>query len=206
MSGKANQVVASQQKKNLHDLESFCHYCKTKYPHDKAMSKVDASILLLLLNDKMTKEKAEYFRSQMSRASGREYKSDGMISILSETLINVFIAGLNPEESDSGARYRMKSLKTLLNGYVEDQQELEQQLENIKEGKGYITASEHKEELQDLEDQYREKFNDLRSQVDKSDARIEFLEDKYQHELKQKDQMIKKLQDQLFNEPDTQQE
>jgi len=206
MSGKANQVVASQQKKNLYDLESFCHYCKTKYPHDKAMSKVDASILLLLLNDKMTKEKAEYFRSQMSRASGREYKSDGMISILSESLINVFIAGLNPEESDSGARYRMKSLKTLLNGYVEDQQELEQQLENIKEGKGYITASEHKEELQDLEDQYREKFNDLRSQVDKSDARIEFLEDKYQHELKQKDQMIKTLQDQLFNEPDTQQE
>jgi len=206
MSGKANQVVASQQKKNLHDLESFCHYCKSKYLHDKPMTKVDASILLMLLNDKMTKEKAEYFRSQISRASGREYKSDGMISILSETLINVFVSALKPKETDSGPRYRMKSLKTLLNGYVEDQQELEQQIENIKEGKGYITTDEHKEELQDLEDQYREKINDLRNECDKSYTRIEFLEDKYQHELNQKDQMIKNLQDKLFNECDTQQE
>jgi hypothetical protein len=206
MSGKANQVVASQQKKNLYDLESFCHYCKNKYPCDKPMTKVDASILLLLLNDKMTPEKAEYFRSQMSRASGREYKSDGIISILSESLINVFLSALKPEETDSGPRYRMKSLKTLLNGYIEDQQELEQQLENIKQEKGYITASEHKEELEDLEDQYREKNNDLKRECDKSDTRIQFLEEKYQHQLKQKDQMIKNLQDKLFNQCDTQQE
>ena len=206
MSGKANQVVASQQKKNLYDLESFCHYCKNKYPHDKPMTKVDASILLLLLNDKMTKEKAEYFRSQMSRASGREYKSDGIISILSESLINVFIASLKPEETDSGPRYRMKSLNRLINRYVEDQQELEQQLQNIKEGKGYITAAEHKEELHDLEDQYREKINDLKRECDKSDLRIKFLEEKYQHELKQQDQIIQNLRDQLFNRNDKKQE
>jgi len=170
------------------------------------MTKVDASILLLLLNDKMTPEKAEYFRSQMSRASGREYKSDGLISMLSESLINVFIAALKPEETDSGPRYRMKSLKTLINGYIEDQQGLEQELEKIKEGKGYITAAEHKEELQDLEDQYRAKINDLKYECDKSDSRIEFLEEKHQHELKQKDQMIENLRDQLFNGNDTKQD
>ncbi len=199
MSGKVNQVVASQQKKNLNDLESFCKYCQTKYPHDKPMTKVDASVLLLLLNNKMTHEKAEYFRSQMSRASGREYKPDGMISMLSESLVNVFLAALKPEENDNGPRIRMKTLKRYINDFEEHQQDLEEELVRVKEGKGYISNAEHKEIIKDLDDEYINKINHLKSECEKAENRIKFLEDSKACQKTVYDERIKNLQQQLYD-------
>ena len=199
MSGKTNQVVASQQKKNLNDLESFCYYCKVKYPCDKPLTKVDASILLLLLNDKMTAEKAEYFRSQISRASGREYKSDGMISILSETLVNVFVSALRPEETDNGPKLKMKTLKTYLNQILEDQKELEEEIIKIKEEKGFISFKEHQDEVQDIHDEYREKMRNLKDDLDKAHRDIEFLREKQKYDNNRYEERIKHLHDTKFN-------
>ena len=199
MSGKVNQVVVSQQKKNLNDLDSFCKYCLTKYPHDKPMAKVDAATLLLLLNNKMTPDKAEYFRSQMSRASGREYKSDGMISMLSESLVNVFLSALKPEETDSGPRIRMRTLKRYLYEFEEQQQDLEEEIIKIKEQKGYITNSEHKEAIQDLDNDYINKITFLKSECEKSETRMKFLEEKLAFQEKESKERINNLQTQLYD-------
>tara|TARA_R110000824_G_scaffold300825_1_gene488860 strand:+ start:3364 stop:3909 length:546 start_codon:yes stop_codon:yes gene_type:complete len=85
--------------------------------------------------------------------------------------------------------------------------ELEQQLENIESGKGYLKLDDHEEKIQETKDYFRQENASLKDDMIKYKNEVEFLRDKmecmeqtHRNLMETKDKTIKCLEHDLFED------
>jgi ElaB/YqjD/DUF883 family membrane-anchored ribosome-binding protein len=110
-----------------------------------------------------------------ARSNHSKLKDTNLTWHMLEMLPRLFLAGLGDPTVDKNNDYRfsLRSLKNLMQGWFDDLDELQDQLEEAMDG-GYMTKDEIKEMKQD----HKQQLRTLREQKNKMESRILFLEEK----------------------------
>ena len=108
-------------------------------------------ILMLLVPD-LTKEKVKNQKKNYSKL-----KNDSMLYLCIDTIVRMFldIVYLESRPEMPNDRIGLRSFKHLIRNKIDEIEELEDELEKVKEGKGMIKLEEHNSEMDSLRNQIK---------------------------------------------------
>ena len=128
-------------------------------------------------------------------------KADNILFHLVRALPRVFIASLHytEKERDDEPRFRFRTRhRTFLDRIKEHTKELEElyeEIEDVKEGKGMMDKSEHDDEIKELKQKHRDEMDAIKRKLNKENESTKIKYSKIichlQHEIKLKDMEIK---------------
>tara|TARA_R110001592_G_scaffold34342_4_gene117941 strand:- start:4 stop:564 length:561 start_codon:yes stop_codon:yes gene_type:complete len=147
--------------------------------------------ILMLLCPGLTKDKVKTQKKNYSKL-----KTDNMLFLCIDTICKLFLdmIYLDSRPDMPNDRISLRSFKHMIRMKVDELDELESELEKVKEGKGYILEEEHDKEIKTMKqefkfqkEEYEKKINKLentenylREKIDKVEERVEKkLEMKY---------------------------
>ena len=127
-------------------------------------------------------------------------KANNILFHLVRALPRLFIASLHytEKERDEEPRFRFRSrYRTFHDRIKEHQEELEQlyeEMENVKEGKGLMNKSEHLDEITELKQKHRDEMDAIKRKLNRENesTKIQYSKAMYQmkHEIRMKDMEI----------------
>jgi len=141
-------------------------------------------ILMLLVPD-LTKEKIKIQKKNYARL-----KTDNMLYMCIDTICRMFIdmVYLESRPEMPNDRVGIRSFKFLIRNKLDEIEELQDELEKVKEGKGMIAIEEHNSIVKELNKKIKDKDNDIEKLEAKIKSKIEFAKEKEQYN----EQMLKK--------------
>ena len=140
--------------------------------------------ILMLLVPNLTKEKVKNQKKNYSKL-----KTDSMLYLCIDTICRMFLAMVYLESRPEmpNDRIGLRSFKHLIRNKIDEIEELQDELEKVKEGKGMIAIEEHNSEM-----------DSLRKQIKIQGETIEDLEFKLKEQRKFFEDKMKK-QDEIHN-------
>ena len=138
---------------------------------------------------------------QNAKRNHSSKKANNILFHLVRAVPRLFIASLHytEQEKDGEPSFRFRSRhRTFHDRIKEHQEELEElyeEMENVKEGKGMMNKSEHDDEIKELKQQHRDEMDAMKRKLNKENesTKIQYSQAMYQmkHEIKLKDMEIK---------------
>ena len=107
-------------------------------------------------------------------------KSDSMLYLCIDTICRMFLAMVYLESRPEmpNDRVGLRSFKHLVKGKIDEMEELEDELEKVKEGKGMIAIEEHNSEMDSLRKQIKIQGGTIGDLEFKLNEQRKFFEDK----------------------------
>ena len=131
-------------------------------------------ILMLLVPD-LTKEKVKTQKKNYARL-----KTDNMLYMCIDTICRMFLdmVYLDSRPEMPNDRIGLRSFKHLIKNKLDELEELEEELEKVKEGKGMIAIEEHNSEMDSLRKQIKIQGETIEDLEFKLKEQRKFFEDK----------------------------
>ena len=128
-------------------------------------------------------------------------KADNILFHLVRAVPRLFIASLHYTEKEREGepsfrfRSRHRTFHDRIKEHTDELEELYEEMEDVKEGKGMIDKSEHDEEIKELKQKHRDEMDAIKRKLNKDteSTKIQYSQAMYQmkHEIKLKDMEIK---------------
>jgi len=156
-----NEVVENIKEKNIQTPDELA-----------VINKWD--ILMLLVPD-LTKEKVKIQKKNYARL-----KTDNLLYMCIDTICRMFLAMVYLESRPEmpNDRVGLRSFKFLIKNKIDEIEELEEELEKVKEGKGMIAVEEHNNEMNSLRKQIKNQSENIEDLEFKLKEQRKFFEDK----------------------------
>ncbi len=156
-----NQVLENIKEKNI------------QCPDELAV--VNKWDILMLLVPGLTKQKVTVQKKNYARL-----KTDNMLYLCIDTICRMFLAMVYLESRPEmpNDRVGLRSFKHLVKGKIDEMEELEDELEKVKEGKGMIAIEEHNSEMDSLRKQVKIQAETIETLEFKLSEQRKFFEDK----------------------------
>ena len=131
--------------------------------------------ILMLLVPNLTKEKVKNQKKNYSKL-----KNDSMLYLCIDTIVRMFldIVYLESRPEMPNDRIGLRSYKHLIRNKIDELEELEDELEKVKEGKGMIKLEEHNSEMDSLRNQIKIQGETIENLEFKLKEQRKFFEDK----------------------------
>ena len=127
-------------------------------------------------------------------------KADNILFHLVRALPRIFIASLHytEKEREDEPRFRFRSryrtFHDRIKEHTDELQELYEEMEDVKEGKGMMNKSEHDEEIKELKQKHRDEMDAMKRKLNKENesTKIQYSQAMFQmkHEIMKKDMEI----------------
>ena len=127
-------------------------------------------------------------------------KADNILFHLVRALPRIFIASLHytEKEREDEPRFRFRSryrtFHDRIKEHTDELQELYEEMEDVKEGKGMMNKSEHDEEIKELKQKHRDEMDAMKRKLNKENesTKIQYNKAMYhlKHEIRLKDMEI----------------
>ena len=128
-------------------------------------------------------------------------KADNILFHLVRALPRIFIASLHYTEQERQGEpscrlwTRHRTFLDRIKEHTQELEELYEEMEDVKEGKGMIDKSEHDEEIKELEQKHRDEMDAIKRKLNRENesTKIQYSKAMYQmkHEITLKDMEIK---------------
>lgn len=120
------------------------------------------------------------------------YESEGVFDKMNDTFNQYVEEGyMCPDEYRTKKMVPYAKHRRLMGYRDEEIQELEDELENIKEGQGYISTDEHNKEVKELKKEYKYLQDELEDTTIKLNNRYNLMEEKYQGTINRLEEQVK---------------
>ena len=131
--------------------------------------------ILMLLVPNLTKEKVKNQKKNYAKLN-----NDSMLYMCIDTIVRMFLAMvyLDSRPEMPNDRVGLRSFKFLIKNKLEELEELEDELEKVKEGKGMIKLEEHNSEMDSLRNQIKIQGETIENLEFKLKEQRKFFEDK----------------------------
>jgi len=131
--------------------------------------------ILMLLVPNLTNEKVKNQKKNYAKL-----KNDSMLYMCIDTICRMFLAMvyLDSRPEMPNDRVGLRSFKFLIKNKLEEIEELEDELEKVKEGKGMIRLEEHNSEMDSLRNQIKIQGETIENLEFKLKEQRKFFEDK----------------------------
>ena len=139
--------------------------------------------------------------AQYEWATSATKKADNILFHLVRAVPRIFIASLHytEKEREDEPRFRFRSryrtFHDRIKEHTDELQELYEEMEDVKEGKGMMNKSEHDEEIKELKQKHRDEMDAIKRKLNKENESTKIQYSKIichlQHEIKLKDMEIK---------------
>lgn len=158
------------------DLKDVVENIKTKnieLPDELAV--VNKWDILMLLVPGLTKDKVRTQKKNYSKL-----KPDNMLFLCIDTICRMFLdmVYLDSRPDMPHDRIGVRSFKHMVRMKINEIEELEEELDKVKEGKGYILEEEHNEEIKNLKNDFKFKEEEYKRQIQKLEDNDKFLREK----------------------------
>ena len=163
------------------------------------LSAINKWDILMLLVPGLTKDKATNQRKNYGRL-----KPDSMLFLCIDTICRLFLdmIYLDSRPEMPNDRISLRSFKHMIRMKVDELDELENELEKVKEGKGYILEEEHDKEIKTLKKEFKFQKEEYERQIRKLEDNDTFLRDRIEKsEPRIRDQVIMKLRAEGWTPP-----
>lgn len=142
------------------------------------LSVVNRWDILMLLIPGLTKEKVKTQKKNFSRLS-----PDSMLFLCIDTICRMFlnIVYLDSRPEMPNDRVGLRSFKYLIKNKLEEIEELENELEKVKEAKGMISLEDHNEEVKEFKKIIKEKDNEIQRLENKLISERKFAKEKEEY-------------------------
>jgi len=139
------------------------------------LSAINKWDILMLLVPNLTKEKVKNQKKNYSKL-----KTDSMLYLCIDTICRMFLAMVYLESRPEmpNDRVGLRSFKHLIRNKIDEIEELEEELEKVKEGKGMIPIEEHNNEMNSLRKQIKIQSENIEDLEFKLKEQRKFFEDK----------------------------
>ena len=156
-----NQVVENINEKNIQTPDELA-----------VINKWD---ILMLLVPNLTKEKVKNQKKNYGKL-----KTDSMLYLCIDTICRMFLdmVYLESRPEMPNDRVGLRSFKHLIRNKIDEIEELEDELEKVKEGKGMIRLEEHNSEMDSLRNQIKIQGETIEDLEFKLKEQRKFFEDK----------------------------
>ena len=131
--------------------------------------------ILMLLVPELTKEKVKIQKKNYARL-----KTDNLLYMCIDTICRMFLdmVYLDSRPEMPNDRVGLRSFKHLIRNKIDEIEELEDELEKVKEGKGMIKLEEHNSEMDSLRNQIKIQGETIENLEFKLKEQRKFFEDK----------------------------
>ena len=149
---------------------------KVRVPEELGIT--DRWDIMRVLIPGLTKEKVKNQKKNYAKLS-----PDSMLFLCIDTIVRIFIDIIylesRPEMPDD--RIGIRSFKYLIRNKLEEIEELENELEKVKEGKGMISEEDHNEEVKEFKKIIKEKDNEIQRLENKIISERKFAKEKEEY-------------------------
>ena len=157
--------------------------------------------ILMLLVPGLTKDKVKTQKKNYSKL-----KTDNMLFLCIDTICKLFLdmIYLDSRPDMPNDRISLRSFKHMIRMKVDELDELESELEKVKEGKGYILEEEHDKEIKTMKQEFKFQKEDYEKKIDKLEYNDTFLRERIEKsEPRIREQVIMKLRAEGWTPPVT---
>ena len=134
--------------------------------------------ILMLLVPELTKEKVKTQKKNYARL-----RANSMLYLCIDTIVRMFIdiVYLESRPEMPNDRIGLRSFKHLIRNKISEIEELEDELEKVKEGKGMIKLEEHNSIVKELNKKIMDKDNEIQRVENKLISERKFAKDKEEY-------------------------
>ena len=134
--------------------------------------------ILMLLVPNLTKEKVKNQKKNYAKLN-----NDSMLYMCIDTICRMFLdmVYLDSRPEMPNDRVGLRSFKHLIRNKISEIEELEDELEKVKEGKGMIKLEEHNSIVKELNKKINDKDNELQRLENKLISERKFAKDKEEY-------------------------
>ena len=156
-----NEVVENIKSKNIQSIDELA-----------VVNKWD---ILMLLIPGLTKEKVKTQKKNYARL-----KTDNLLFLCIDTICKLFLdmIYLDARPLLPDDRISLRSFKHMIRYKVDELEELEEELEKLKEAKGYMLEEDHNKEMKTLKNDFKVKEEEYKRQIQKLEDTEKFLREK----------------------------
>lgn len=147
--------------------------------------------ILQILIPGLTKEKANNQKKNYGRL-----KDDSMLKMCVESIVRLFIAIVYLEDRPStpNDKINLRSFKYMIKNKLDEIDDLENELEKVKEKKGYIEEDDHKRQIKTMKEESKRNEEDYKRRIQKLEDTEKFLREKIEKaEPRIKEQLMTQL-------------
>ena len=131
--------------------------------------------ILMLLIPGLTKDKVKTQKKNYARL-----KTDNLLFLCIDTICKLFLdmVFLDSRPLMPDDRISLRSFKHMIRMKVDELEELETEIENLKEKNGYILEEEHDNEIKKLKQDFKFKEEEYKRQIEKLENTEKYLREK----------------------------
>lgn len=158
---------------NMNEVVKYIRERNIQYPDELSIiSKWD---ILQLLIPGLSKDKVQTQKKNYSRL-----KTDSMLFLSIQTIVRMFLAMIYLEDRPStpNDKINLRSFKYMIKNKLDEIEDLETELENIKEKNGYIEAEYHHNRIKTLKEDFKRDEEDYKRRIQKLEDTEKFLREK----------------------------
>jgi len=174
---------------NMNEIVNLIRERNILFPDELAViSKWDILQLLIpgLTKDKVKTQKKNYAK----------LKTDNLNYLMIDTICRMFIAMVHLEDRPStpNDKINLRSFKYMIKNKLNEIEDLENELEKVKEKKGYIEEDEHDRQIKTMKQDFKRDEEDYKRRIQKLEDTEKFLREKIEKsEPRIKEQLMTQL-------------
>ena len=172
-----------------HETCKFIHSRNIQFPDELAV--INKWDILQLLIPGLTKDKVKTQKKNYAKL-----KTDNMLFLCIDTIVRMFIAivYLDNRPETPNDKINLRSFKYMIKNKLDEIDELENELQKIKEKKGYIEEEQYDKEIKSLKQEFKRNEEDYKRRIQKLEDTEKYLREKIEKsEPRIKEQLMMKL-------------